>query len=159
LDLADQIRQRRRDAEAADRAAIGRDDAKRLFATKEPAALRELTAAWIEANSLAVAGKILPVGDELALLWQRLGAIADGEPPALTSMLAGSHKLVEEDDFALSVIRPDLIGIAAGVLTKFVAAENAENQAALARFQQFFATAAENREAVAIVRCTTGSPS
>ncbi len=132
--------------------AIGRDDAKRLFATKEPAALHELAAAWIRANSPTAAGKILRLGDELALLRRQLESIADEEPPAVTSMLAGSHKLVEEDDFALSVIRPDLIGITAGVLTKVVAAETAENQAALARFLQFFAAAAENREAVAIVR-------
>ena len=139
--------------------AVARDDAKRLFATKDPAALRALSSEWIGANSLDPAGKVLRLGNELALLLQQFGPIADEMPPPLTSMFAGSHKLVEEDDFAMKVIRPDLIVIMAQLLAKTVAEETAENQAALGPFQQFFAKAAENRDAVAIVRLATESPS
>ncbi len=139
--------------------AVGRDDAKRLFATKDPAALRALSSEWIGENSLGQAGKVLRLGNEWALLRQQFGPIADETPPAVTSIFVGSHTLVEEDDFAMSVIRPDLIAIIAKLLAKNVAEETAENQAALGRFQQFFATAAENRDAVAIVRLAVESTS
>lgn len=139
--------------------AVGRDDAKQLFATKDPPALRVLSAELISANSLAQAGKVLRLGNEWSLLRQQLGAIADETPPAVTSMFQGSHKLVQEDDFAMSVIRPDLTAIMAEVLAKLVAQDTAENQAALDKFQQFFAAAAENHEAVAIVRMAAESSS
>ena len=138
--------------------AVGRDDAKRLFATKDPAGLRALSSEWIGADSLAAAGKVLRVGNEWSLLRKQFGPIADEAPPAVTSMFVGdynfvgSRNLVEEDDFAMNVIRPDFIPIMAKSLAKIVAAETAENQAVLGPFQQFFATAAENRDAVAIVR-------
>jgi hypothetical protein len=66
--------------------------------------------------------------------------------------------LAEEEDFSLSVIRPDFLRPMADVLTKFAAEQTGENQAALAQFQQFFAAAAENREAVAIVRSAAENP-
>jgi hypothetical protein len=83
--------------------ALDRDQAKQLFAQRQP----ELLAAWLAglaAEPERAAGKF-DLGDQ----WQQLQAELGEEYP-LAQALSGGRPLPGDDDWTAAVVRPDTVG-------------------------------------------------
>lgn len=130
--------------------AVGRDDAKQLFGSREPAPLRELITGWI--TSLSGGDQVLQLDEAWAALKEQLKAPSEETQLAVTSLFDGNRPMPSEDGFAVTVVRPDAAGAVAHFLSEVDPVGDETVQAAQAALKKFFADAVTSRQAIAIVR-------
>lgn len=129
--------------------AVGRDDAKQLFGTKEPTALRTLVTGWIESLGTDF---VLTATGAWADLKGLLTAPSEETQLAVTSLFEGNRQLSTDAEFSVAVVRPDAVGAVAHFLSEADSVGNESAQALQASLKNFFVTAVEQRQAIAIVR-------
>ena len=131
--------------------AVGRDDAKQLFGSREPGPLRELLTGWIQ--SWSGSDQVLELSDaSWSGLKDQLKAPSEEQQLAVTSLFEGNRPMPSGDGFSVAVVRPDAAGMVAHFLSEVDPVGDDAVQETQASLKKFFTGAVTARQAIAIVR-------
>lgn len=90
---------------------LNREDAKKLFAQKEPEAIRSFVKQLTESKDYKKQDRVLDCGTAWDTIHRCLGDgtldPTGGEPPANNAILGG-RQLYKTDDYIISLVRPDM---------------------------------------------------
>ena len=129
--------------------AVARDDAKALFAARNPDALRSFVLSYEPSDEqrLEVSSEWMEANDYL----QRIGQQNDQIAMPLTMAFNGGRPLLQEGSQQVYLVRPDIVGYLGAILSGLNLEELSEDsqlKTDIIRLQEFYTQAAESRQCV-----------